>query len=45
MVTLKFREEAGVGREAAVSEFVRESAYTWANRLFALTVHGGAQYY
>ena len=33
---LKLREEAGVGREAAVSEFVRESAYTWANRLFAL---------
>jgi FtsZ-binding cell division protein ZapB len=33
---LKLREEAGVGREEAVSEFVRESAYTWANRLFAL---------
>ena len=33
---LKLREEAGVGRDAAVSEFVRESAYSWANRLFAL---------
>lgn len=33
---LKLREEAGVGREEAVAEFVRESAYTWANRLFAL---------
>jgi hypothetical protein len=33
---LKLREEADVGREEAVSEFVRESAYTWANRLFAL---------
>lgn len=33
---LKLRDEAGVGRAAAVSEFVRESAYTWANRLFAL---------
>ena len=33
---LKLREEAGVGRAEAVAEFVRESAYTWANRLFAL---------
>lgn len=33
---LKLRDEAGVGREAAVSEFVREAAYSWANRLFAL---------
>jgi hypothetical protein len=33
---LKLREEAGVGRTEAVAEFVRESAYTWANRLFAL---------
>lgn len=33
---IRLREEAGVGREAAVAEFVRESAYSWANRLFAL---------
>jgi len=33
---LQYREEAGVPREEAVEEFVRESAYTWANRLFAL---------
>ncbi len=33
---LKLREEAGVSRSDAVGEFVRESAYTWANRLFAL---------
>lgn len=33
---IAFREEAGVTREEAVAEFVRESAYTWANRLFTL---------
>ncbi len=33
---LQLRSEAGVERAAAVAEFVRESAYTWANRLFAL---------
>jgi hypothetical protein len=33
---LKLREEAGVSRSDAVGEFVREAAYTWANRLFAL---------
>lgn len=33
---IKFREDAGVSRQEAVAEFVRESAYTWANRLFAL---------
>lgn len=30
------RAEAGQGREAATADFVREAAYTWANRLFAL---------
>ena len=33
---LQLRAEAGVSREDAVAEFVRETAYTWANRLFAL---------
>jgi hypothetical protein len=33
---LRLREEAGVARNEAVAEFVREAAYTWANRLFAL---------
>lgn len=33
---LKLRDQAGVGREVAVAEFVRETAYTWANRLLAL---------
>lgn len=33
---LKLRDEAGVKREEAVAEFVRETAYTWANRLLAL---------
>lgn len=33
---LELRREAGVGRSDAVGEFVRESAYTWANRLLAL---------
>lgn len=30
------REQAGVDRAEAVAEYVRESAYTWANRLVAL---------
>jgi len=33
---LKVRDQAGEDREASLSEFVRESAYTWANRLIAL---------
>ena len=33
---LQLRAEAGVAREEAVAEFVRETAYTWANRLLAL---------
>jgi hypothetical protein len=33
---LQLRAEAGVERAAAFAEFIRESAYTWANRLFAL---------
>jgi hypothetical protein len=33
---IKLREEAGVELQEAFAEFVRESAYTWANRLFAL---------
>ena len=33
---LKLREEAGVERPEGVAEFVRETAYTWANRLLAL---------
>ena len=33
---LAFRAEAGVGQGEAVAEFVRESAYTWANRLLCL---------
>lgn len=33
---LKLRDEAGVLREEAVAEFVRETAYSWANRLLAL---------
>lgn len=33
---INFRNEAGVTRQEAVAEFVRESAYTWFNRLFAL---------
>ena len=33
---IKYREETGVSRAEAVEEFVRESAYTWFNRLFAL---------
>src|SRR5207253_155222 len=33
---LELRAEAGVSQAEAVAEFVRESAYTWANRLLAL---------
>ena len=33
---IAFRAEAGVGQAEAVAEFVRESAYTWANRLLCL---------
>lgn len=33
---LKLRDEAGVPRHEAVAEFVRETAYTWTNRLLAL---------
>ncbi len=33
---LKLRQEAGVERSDGVAEFVRETAYTWANRLLAL---------
>lgn len=30
---LALREEAGIDRRAAIEEYVRETAYTWANRL------------
>src|SRR5208337_3736194 len=33
---LQSRAEAGFNRAAAIEDFVRESAYTWANRLLAL---------
>src|SRR5437016_4984306 len=33
---LKLRDQAGVLQAEAVAEFVRETAYTWANRLLAL---------
>ena len=33
---LTLRDEAGVSQSDAVAEFVREAAYTWANRLLAL---------
>jgi len=33
---LQLRDEAEVSREEAVAEFVRETAYTWANRLLCL---------
>ncbi len=33
---LKLREEAGESQSDSVAEFVRETAYTWANRLLAL---------
>ncbi len=33
---ISLRQQAGVDRSDAVAEYVRESAYTWANRLVAL---------
>jgi len=33
---LALRRDAGIPRDQAVAEFVRETAYTWANRLLAL---------
>lgn len=33
---LSLRNDAGVSQSDAVAEFIRESAYSWANRLFAL---------
>ena len=33
---LALRSEAGISQSDAVAEFIREAAYTWANRLFAL---------
>jgi len=33
---LNYRQEAGISQKEAFAEFVRESAYTWANRLFML---------
>ena len=33
---IEYREDSGVKRADAVDELVRESAYTWFNRLFAL---------
>ena len=33
---LKSRSEAGLDRAGAVEEFIRQAAYTWANRLLAL---------
>ena len=33
---IKYRDEAGVLRAKSIKEFVRESAYTWANRLLTL---------
>lgn len=33
---LALRNDAGVSQSDAVAEFIRESAHTWANRLFAL---------
>lgn len=33
---LALRSDAGVSQSDAVAEFIRESAYSWANRLFAL---------
>ena len=33
---LENRREAGQSREVAIAEFVRDAAYTWANRLLAL---------
>ena len=33
---LALREDAGISRRDAIEEFVRETAYTWANRLLVL---------
>jgi hypothetical protein len=33
---LKLHHDACIRRDQAVAEFVRETAYTWANRLLAL---------
>lgn len=33
---LTLREEVGIDRRAAIEEFVRETAYSWANRLLVL---------
>ena len=33
---IESRREAGQSRDAAIAEFVRDAAYTWANRLLAL---------
>jgi hypothetical protein len=33
---MTYRQQAGVSQETAFHEFVRESAYSWANRLFVL---------
>src|ERR1017187_2987778 len=33
---LTYRQQAGVSQKMAFDEFVRESAYSWANRLFTL---------
>jgi len=33
---LSLRSDAGISQSDAVAEFIRESAYSWANRLFAL---------
>jgi hypothetical protein len=35
-LSLELRHDAGIPRDQAVAEFVRETAYTWANRLLAL---------
>src|ERR1700693_3931188 len=33
---LNYRQDAGISQREAFAEFVRESAYTWANRFFML---------
>jgi len=33
---ISYRADAGISQNDAVEEFIRESAYTWVNRLFAL---------
>ncbi len=35
-VYISYREETGVNRPEAMAEFIRESAYSWVNRLFTL---------